>query len=286
MTKIDFVYPNISGIKQRGGFDQRFELAKELGCRYIEMPGDFIKNKTEVEKTGLEICSITTQDAIEILYDNESRYLDDIKYILHTEPSLRRNDGYGLSSQAPLKWYDKEWRDRFVQMVLDISAYLGKTPDKIEIHPGDRRNSNEYLIESVKCLIDSFESAFNVRPDVLLENRTGQFIQEGKGMADLWSYVIDNEPEISEKFGIVLDIQQLYTVTKNKCLNSFDLIPPEAIKGFHIHTKHRSPTIDDEIPWKEIFERIRGFEHDFIINPEIHHRNRVRDVIEFCKGIG
>ncbi len=36
---------------------------------------------------------------------------------------------------------------------------------------------------------------------------------------------------------MVLDIQQLFTVTKSKFLVELDTIPMEFVKGFHIHAK-------------------------------------------------
>jgi len=53
--KIQYVYPNVSGISQRGGLLERWNLAKQNGCDLIEVPADFVKNKTEIEKTGLNL---------------------------------------------------------------------------------------------------------------------------------------------------------------------------------------------------------------------------------------
>jgi len=58
MTNVSYIYPNVASLKQRGGFDERWELAREKGCAYIEIPADFIKNKTEVRATGLDLCAV------------------------------------------------------------------------------------------------------------------------------------------------------------------------------------------------------------------------------------
>jgi len=55
VANVSYVYPNVTGIPQRGGLLQRLLLANKLGCKYIEMPADFIKNKTEITRTGLQI---------------------------------------------------------------------------------------------------------------------------------------------------------------------------------------------------------------------------------------
>lgn len=268
MPNISYVYPNVSH-----------------GCTYIEVPADFIKNKTEVSRTGLDLCAVPDRAAIETLYENHARCIKDVRYILHTEPSLRRTGGHGLSAQALLKWYDPEWRARFVRMIIEVSEYLGKPAARIEIHPGDRRNRNQDLIESVIFLQDAYENAFGTRPDVLLENRTGQCIQDGNTIKNLADEVAKESDDLQASFGCVLDVQQLHTVTKERCFASFDLIPPGFLKGFHIHRKHGAPSLDDPIPWEMIFAKIRTFDQEMIINPEIHHKNRVGEVIEFCRGL-
>lgn len=83
--------------------------------------------------------------------------------------------------------------------------------------------------------------------------------------------------------GIVLDVQQLYTVTKKNFLREFEMIPIEALKGFHIHSKHRVPDLSNEIPWEFVFDRIPNMDGNIIINPEIHHKNKVKDAIKFCE---
>ena len=281
MPTISYVYPNVSGIAQRGSLGERWELAEPLGCTYVEMPADFIKNRTEVRKTNLEICSVLTPGAIEMLYEADSQ--PGGRYILRTEPSLPRTDGCCLRSQAPLRWYDAGWRKSFIMMVIGISAHLGLPPAKIEIHPGDRRNSYADIANGVNELIEGFAAVFGCEPEILLENRTGQCVQDGTQVREFWECVEENYPDLAGRAGIVLDVQQLYTVKKQAFLDSFDEIPVQALKGFHIHAKHRVPSIDDPVPWQEVFLRIGKISQDIIINPEIHHKRRVFDAIRFCR---
>jgi len=56
---IVFTYPNIASFRQRGGLKQRQEALKAINRKYgtrdfqlIEVPADFVKNKTEERKTG------------------------------------------------------------------------------------------------------------------------------------------------------------------------------------------------------------------------------------------
>jgi len=101
MGHVSYVYPNVSDIPQRGSLLTRWQLATPLSCDYIEMPGDLIKNKTETEKTGLRLGEFLTHAAIDVLYDNDDYLPPNLQYVIHTEPSLPRNDGYGISFQAP-----------------------------------------------------------------------------------------------------------------------------------------------------------------------------------------
>jgi hypothetical protein len=280
---IRYVFPNTSDIPQRGGLDERRALAATAGCSFIEVPADMIKNRSEVTATGQEICTFLSKESIAILYKQAKTSPEKIPYILHTEPSLSRTDGFGIKTQARIKWYDPVWVDGFVRMVLDISDFFKIPAAKIEIHPGDRRNSFVDIARAVKTILGRYEDAFNTIPEILLENRTRQFISDGTGISQFWHYISKNNPELPENFGIVLDIQQLFTVTRQNFLSSFYQIPPECIKGFHIHRLHKPPKTGDGIPWKEVFRKIAGLHQNIIINPEIHHNNKVPEVIRFCK---
>jgi hypothetical protein len=280
---IKYVYPNTSELnpKGRGSLNTRRPLAEQTGCSLIEMPADLIKNKTECGLTGLALGSFLDQRAIQLLYESPADPCD-FKFVLHTEPSLPRTDGYGLSYQAPLKWYDQDWVDHFIQMIISISEHLKAPAFAIEIHPGDRRNGYGDLIRACKEIQVRYGAALGKAPLILLENRTGQFISTGSHIADFWATLAGKPGSLSDSVGIVLDIQQLFTVTGRDFISQFDMIPLDAIKGLHIHTRHRTPSLQDNIPWDIVFERIRGSDKPLLINPEIHHRNAVPDAIKFC----
>ena len=196
------------------------ELAESLGCSYVEMPADFIKNKSEIKKTGLNLGDIPSKTSIQQLYTPPANTLpQNLKYILHTEPSLPRSDGYGISFQSPLKWYDQLWVASLSDMVMAISHALGAPASVIEIHPGDRRNTFKHILDSVRYIQRAYENEFGVNPMILLENRTGQFITTGTDIASFWNCLLESHPELADTVGIVLDIQQLYTSTKKEFLN-------------------------------------------------------------------
>ncbi|NMB79592.1 MAG: hypothetical protein GYA23_10930 [Methanomicrobiales archaeon] len=276
LMTISYVYPNTADIPQRGGLDIRSRLAKAAGCSFIEIPADLIKKESEVELTGQEFCTFLTPQSISRLYTPTQDFSGAVPYILHTDPALNK--------QARLRWNDPMWTDRFVTMILDISERFGIPPAKIEIHPGDRRNSFADIAHGVKMIQAGYQDAYGFMPEILLENRTGQFISQGSQIEALWNYVMQNNPELTDSFGIVLDIQQLFTVTKERFLPSLEKIPDGCQKGFHIHRLHRPPQTGDGIPWPEAFARISAIKHDMIINPEIHHNNQVVNVIGFCEA--
>jgi hypothetical protein len=280
---ISYVFPNVSSIPQRGNLSNRWEYAKKTGCSFIEVPADFIKTPKEAERTGLNLCDIPSKEKIPLLYSQNVSGSDCIPYILHTEPSLSRRDGFGMSVQAPLRWNDESWRIRMTQLICDISEFFGCPAKKIEIHPGDRRNSPDDILKSVHIILAQYEKLFRIAPEILLENRTGQVISTGKEIAEICQRSEADYPDLLQHFGIVLDIQQLFTVTKGKFLLELDTIPKEFIKGFHIHAKHQAPSITDPIPWEEVFSWIRGIRQDLIINPEVLLMKNVGATIGFCK---
>jgi len=282
MPKISYVYPNVGGIAQRGGLLERWALAEKAGCTYVEVPADFIKNRTEVKKTNLDLCSFLDPESIAKIYNQESSIPPNLKYILHTEPSLPRTDGYGISHQARLKWHDNDWVKSFTRMMLDISIFFGLPPAAIEIHPGDRRNTYQDIANGVSFLLEGFKKEWEYAPLILLENRTGQFISNGFQIQDFWACIQSDYQIITKHFGIVLDIQQLYTVSKESFIDHLKQIPIDSVQALHIHSKHRPPSFDDAIPWRMVFNFIQQLKGHVIINPEIHHKNRVETVIDFC----
>jgi hypothetical protein len=64
----------------------RFELAHISGCKFIEMPADFIKNKTEIELTGLDLGCTLTKEAVTRLYEPGSPSRD-LAYIISSIPN-------------------------------------------------------------------------------------------------------------------------------------------------------------------------------------------------------
>jgi hypothetical protein len=59
-----------------------------------------------------------------------------------------------------------------------------------------------------------FEKNFKIAPFAVIENRTGQFISNGDQIADFWGALLSTERCLGDVVGVVLDIQQLYTVNK------------------------------------------------------------------------
>ena len=207
------------------------------------------------------------------------------KFLSFTEPSLPRRDAYGLSYQSPLKWHDQAWVEQFIDMIIILSEYLKVPASVIEIHPGDDRNTYEDLIRACREILRRYESALGIMPQILLENRTGQFISTGKDLAAFWRAIIAGPGDLKFHVGIVLDSSSFIPLPGQNFDDQFSLIPLEAIKGLHIHSKHRTPSFQDKIPWRMVFERIRSSKEPRIINPEIHHGKAVPEAVEFCRNL-
>ena len=290
MPKVSYVYPNLSQTHlksktMRGGLSERWALAQETGCEYFEIAGTLIKNKTEERQTSLNIGDFLSQKEISLLYNQDDEIPKEVKYILHTEPSLSKPNRHGRKITSPIDWHNRKWSNRYLEMILSITDYLHHPPTVIEIHPGYRDNSFEDVASFTETILDSYREKYSMAPLVLLENRTEQFISRGKDIKEYWKHVEHNHPDIVDKTGIVLDVQQLYTKTKGKFLEEYLMIPDDCLKAFHIHTKHRWPKLNDEIPWKFVFGRIKELEHKILINPEIHQKGRVLQVIRFCNEL-
>ncbi len=145
-----------------------------------------------------------------------------------------------------------------------------------------RRNSIDDIINAVRFIQQNFHAGFATWPLILLENRTEQFLSTGHGLA-MFATRIAQEDDLKSTVGIVLDIQQLFTRTRNNFLDELPAIPTGSVKGLHIHSKHRTPSESDPIPWRDVFAWIKDIPDGVIINPEVHHRKQVHETIQFCE---
>lgn len=293
-----YTYPNIGSFNRngRGGLKQRQRELKIINKKYdtndfqlVEIPADFIKNVKEEMKTGLKVCSFLDQKSVKNLY--ESGFLDEnIKYVLHTEPVFSRK-GLKNSCTPKLEWSNKIWVDKFVKHVVNIIDYLKIKPHAIEIHPGkfDKgKNNIEVLSEAIKILHEKYYLKFNHVIIIFIENRTGQYIKDGEDIRDFWEYFENQYRDLTDKTGIILDIQQFYTVNKDDFKFEFSKIPKESLIGVHIHKgSHQVPDEDDKIPWKYISEEIMDLgtkKRPLHVLPEVHNSRNTERTYDFCKN--
>ncbi|MCW4003429.1 MAG: hypothetical protein NWE95_05915 [Candidatus Bathyarchaeota archaeon] len=283
MVNVSYVYPNTCELPQRGGLVDRWRLAVASGCGCVEVPADFVKGVNEERKTGLSVCSFLSPDAIAALYEWDVDVPEELEYCLHTEPSLPREDQYGLVHQAALMWHNKEWVKQFAAMTLDIGRFFGKPPRYVEIHPGDQRNTFKDLLFAVHALLDGHAEVFGKKPLVLVENRTNQFISKGSDIASFWQFIVDEEPALRGQVGVVLDVSQFFTVTRAGFEAQLGMIPLDAVKGLHVHFKHVAPSLSDVVPWMKVFDKVKRLNGEVLVNPEVSHRKNVAPTIAFCK---
>jgi hypothetical protein len=285
MGEIRFVFPNVSGFNSknsRGGLLNRWENAKKYSFDFVEVPANFVK-KTETEFLGLSKCEFLTKEAINKLYSKDDKLPRDIKYIFYIEPAL--------VSKCHLIWYGEPWVKRFIAMNIDIARHMGLPPTMIEIHPGKKPNTNQYIAESAIKLFNNFKDEFKVKPTILIENRTGHVISNGIQMKEFWDYLLKDYPLYQKYIGFVVDFRTMYTQVSRDYSNNvnshfidnIELIPDESIKGCHIHNSHtKAPTIRDDVPWLSVFNKIINVNNDLILNPEVFSPGLAVKTKKFC----
>lgn len=299
-----FTYPNISPFNRngRGGMVQRQNALRKINKKYnttdfqlIEIPADFIKNKTEIKKTGRKICSFIDHEFVKRLY--KPGFLDkNIKYVLHTDPALERriydNQRVLKCKCTPqLKWYNTDWIKKFTEQLCNIIDFFEITPYAIEIHPGNYENGKNNIhtfSKAIEILHKSFENKYQEEILIFIENRTGQHIKDGNDIKEFWNNFMKEYPDLTSKTGIILDIQQFYTVNRSNFITEFSKIPKESLFGVHIHKgRHQVPEPDDLIPWKYVSQEISNlgnFTRPLHVLPEVHHSKNVEATYEFCKN--
>jgi hypothetical protein len=286
MGEIWFVFPSVGWVNPKngkGGLLNQWEKAKKYSFNFVEVPAHFVRN-VQSEFLGLNTGEFLTKKAINKLYSKDDNLPRDIRYILHTD-----------SASAPkcyLKWYSEPWVNRFIEMNIDIARHMGLPPAIIEIHPGKKPNTNQYIAESAIKLFNNFKDEFKVKPKVLIENRTGHVISNGIQMKEFWDYLIKDYPLYQKYIGFVVDFRTTYTQVSrdysNNNVNShfidnIELIPDESIKGCHIHNSHTiAPTIRDDVPWLSVFNKIINVRNDLILNSEVFNLELAVKTKKFC----
>jgi len=283
MPGADYIYPNVTEVARRGGLLERWHLALPFGCMYIEIPADFIKNKTEVERTGEEIGSMLSRSSIEHLYEQDTAVPGSLKYLLHTEPAIPRRDQHGRQVTAELRWRDPDWVVAFGDMLIEIEDYLDIPPDIIEIHPGGRKNAHADIITAMHTLIAAHWNAFGVEPLVLLEHHKDQNISTGSQLQAFWTMLKKIHPEMAGLAGIALDPWHLHAATKEDFPGSLGEVQLDALRAFHIHSDLAPPSMTDRLPWRQIFTLIGSLPGRPRIKPVVYQKSRIPGAIAFCE---
>ena len=284
--------PNLASYKQRGGIVERSRKIERINqelktndFEIIEIPGDFIKNKTEMSKTGFQLGKMLDTSAVCSLYTKTKGPKK--PYILHTEPALpRRGDSSRITPK--LKWFDVEWYQKFIDHVYTICNFLEDPLYAVEIHPGTPQNKQNNIGKFVEAIIkmkDDLGEIGSPSPLILIENRTPHIISSGKQIKQ-FSEQIEHVVGNVKSIGIMLDVQQFYSKTRQDFPNELELIPPNILLGFHIHQKHRCPKLSGPINWELIRNYVQeNFKHSsLLILPEVHHRKDLILTYRFCKN--
>ncbi|WP_048190500.1 hypothetical protein [Methanobacterium sp. SMA-27] len=285
VKEIIFTYPNI-GIfhtsENRDSLKTRLMSLEDINSKYktrdfnlIEMPANFLKNDSMVNPK-----TVSDYYSIEQLDDNE------LKYMLHTEPVE--------NNKKQLKWYDPRWMNQFLKHIFSIIDFLGIEPYAIELHPGtflEGQNNIKVFSEGINTLYTTFFEKYHKKVIIFVENRIRQFIASGEDLNEFWEFFSTKYPQLADKVGIVLDIQQLYTNSKffgESFTDEFDKIPNNSLYGVHIHHNHGTPSIEDDIPWKYVADNLDSkikSDRPFHVLPEVHNPTQVEETYNFCKNI-
>lgn len=130
---IVYTFPNTTSFSKRGGLKERLRALKKINnslnqdiFKTIEIPADFIKNKTEEKKTGLEVCSILDDTSVQKIYDSDAS-LNETQYILHNDPVFSRK-GENKTCISHLEWYNPVWMKKFLIHIFSIIDYFNVIP--------------------------------------------------------------------------------------------------------------------------------------------------------------
>ena len=288
MHTIDYVFPNLRRPGNRGGLAERWDLAVEHGCRYIEMPAPFVFVEHEKRATGQSYGELLTPETIAMLYTEGSALPGDLEYILHTDPGFD-NVGSGYSPQY-VRWYDPEWVDNYARMLVEVADHLGKIPHTMEIHPGSHKNKAPDYVAAMKTLQEVFEEQTGRRPGIVLENLMKSRVHSGVHLAEIWQPLLATDPSMAESCGFVVDVSGIWTANKTEkeaYQVSFNAIPIDAVKGLHVHLKHK-PVVEEDDPafWACVREWMKTIDHPIFLNPEIHTMEDFLVLYPYCRGLG
>lgn len=296
-SNIIYTYPNTSSIPQRGGVKSRYLKLKEINNKLddsvfqiVEIPADFIKNTNEEKRTGLPVGSFLDDNSVQKIYTNDNF---NFKYILHTDPVFNRK-GLNGNRTSKLHWYNSSWFENFVKHIFSIVDFFDSTPYAVEIHPGQYergKNNIKTFSAAIKQLHNIYSDKYGKDLLIFIENRTNQYIQLGSDVKRFWNYFNSKYPDLIYKTGIVLDIQQLFTATKNQNKNfkiEFSNIPQDSLIGTHIHERHFKPQCKHIPPqiWNYLADNHGWVNQNrlFHVLPEVHPHSHIIPTYKFCKN--
>lgn len=125
MADLELVLPNLASFRQWGKLAERCSLAKKLGCQLVEVPGDLVKNVTEMARTGQAVGDILGPEGVSSPYGQRA---ERCRFILHTDPGIPRRAGQGRLFVPELRWSDRHWTGSYAESIGDMAAAIGRRP--------------------------------------------------------------------------------------------------------------------------------------------------------------
>lgn len=110
----------------------------------------------------------------------------------------------GCCLTPQLDWYENSWMEEFLKHVFSIFDFLGVKLYVIEINPSkSQRNNIKVFSKAIKRLYDAYKNRYNEKVLIFIENRTGQYIQDGEDVNDFWMLFKNRYPNLTRNVGII-----------------------------------------------------------------------------------
>lgn len=281
MVRTEYVCPALNPL--RNDISSRWCEAELLSLSSLVVPAGFVHSPEERALTKRNYGEFLTGSAVEALYvDNGARH-HGIRCLFQTDSGFDQT-GYRPSV---LRWHEPEWVHRYVRMLAEIAECIGIWPDRIEIHPGKRTMTYRELAGAMVQIRKEFHEMSGKKPDLLLENIPQSPIHSGASLDHFWKELTTRFPSHVPGCGIALDVSGLFIAARRhrvSPISSLFAVPPEALRGFHIHQAgHAVVPGDNQGFWRELKTIARELENPVYVLPEVHTRDDLVRTLAFCR---
>lgn len=272
MVRAAYVYPNLQ--ESQGDLPARWCEAELLGCSCLAVPAGFVQSPVVKRKYG----EFLTGSSLETLYGMGERACTDLCCMFQTDSGCE---------PSVLRWHDPAWVHRYVRMLAEIADCIGTWPDRIEIIPGKWTITDRELAGAMVQIRKEWYEMSGKKPDVLLENMPLSSLHSGVSLDRFWRELTSRFPSHVPGCGIALDVSGILAAAKKhrvSAIASLYAVPPEAVRGFHIHQAHCAvdPGKNHGF-WRELRTIFREVKDPVYVVPEVLSRDDLVQTLGFCR---